>query len=117
MKPDDLDRVLLRETEIVPSSGFARSVMAAVRREAAAPPPIPFPWKRALPGLTAFAVAIVLAFRETAPSASSLAQSHWADGVLRMVGEVQATGAGWALLAMLMTGAGLKLTWELKRRW
>ena len=37
--------------EIVPSSGFTASVMDAVMREATAPPPIPFPWKRALPGL------------------------------------------------------------------
>ena len=46
---DDLDRIL-SETEILPSSGFAASVMAAVRREAEAPPPIPFPWKRFVPG-------------------------------------------------------------------
>src|SRR5206468_12240322 len=31
--------------------GFVASVMDAVRREATVPPPIPFPWKRALPGL------------------------------------------------------------------
>lgn len=48
---DEMDRILSREDEILPSSGFAVSVMDAVRREAAAPPPIPFPWKRALPGL------------------------------------------------------------------
>jgi len=31
--------------------GFLASVMDRVREEAAAPPPIPFPWKRALPGM------------------------------------------------------------------
>ena len=46
---DEFDRIMSEE-EILPSSGFAASVMEAVRREAAAPPPIPFPWKRALPG-------------------------------------------------------------------
>lgn len=46
---DEFDRIMSQE-EILPSSGFAASVMEAVRREAAAPPPIPFPWKRALPG-------------------------------------------------------------------
>ena len=46
---DEFDRIMSEE-EILPSSGFAVSVMEAVRREAAAPPPIPFPWKRALPG-------------------------------------------------------------------
>src|SRR6202043_1907907 len=58
----EIDRILSREDEILPSSGFTVSVMDAVRREAAAPPPIPFPWKRALPGLVvgAFAIALVL---------------------------------------------------------
>ncbi len=49
----EINRILSREDEILPSSGFTVSVMDAVRREAAAPPPIPFPWKRALPGLVA----------------------------------------------------------------
>ena len=48
---EEMNRLLSRDDEILPSSGFAASVMQAVRREAAAPPPIPFPWKRALPGV------------------------------------------------------------------
>lgn len=56
----ELDRMLSRDDEILPSSGFALSVMDAVRREAAAPPPIPFPWKRALPGLVAAGVVLSL---------------------------------------------------------
>jgi hypothetical protein len=57
---DKIDRILSREDEILPSSGFAVSVMNAVRQEAAAPPPIPFPWKRALPGLVAAGLALLL---------------------------------------------------------
>jgi len=57
---DEINSILSREDEILPSSGFAVSVMNAVRREAAAPPPIPFPWKRALPGLVAAVVAFAL---------------------------------------------------------
>ncbi len=53
MDHDDLDRLLSHEPEIVPSSGFTASVMKAVRVQAQAPPPIPFPWKRALPGIAA----------------------------------------------------------------
>ena len=34
---DEINRILSREDEILPSSGFAVSVMDAVRREAAAP--------------------------------------------------------------------------------
>lgn len=43
---------------ILPSSGFADSVMTAIHREAAAPAPIPFPWLRALPGLAAAALLV-----------------------------------------------------------
>jgi hypothetical protein len=60
MKQDEIDHILSREDEILPSSGFAVSVMDAVRREAAVPPPIPFPWKRALPGLLVAGFALVL---------------------------------------------------------
>ena len=57
---EEIDRILSREDEVLPSSGFAVSVMDAVRREAAAPPPIPFPWKRALPGLVVAGFTLVL---------------------------------------------------------
>jgi len=121
MKPermDDLDSVLLREAEIIPSSGFAKSVMAAVRSEAAAPPPIPFPWKRALPGLAALAVAIVWSLIEVfrspvRESASGVPLTHWLDGVVPLIDKAQMFGAGWVLFGLLLTFAGLKLTWHL----
>lgn len=120
MKPDEFDRIVLREAEIIPSSGFAKSVMAAVRSEAAAPPPIPFPWKRALPGLAVFAVAIVWSLtevlrspvRESASVAPS-ALTHWLDGVVPLIDTAQMFGAGWVLLGLLLTLAGLKLTWHM----
>ena len=59
MKPDDLDPWLVDDDAIVPSSGFTASVMEAVEREASMPPAIPFPWKRALPGLAALVVALL----------------------------------------------------------
>jgi hypothetical protein len=46
-----LDAMLASEDEITPSSGFLSAVMERVQEEASAPPPIPFPWKRALPGV------------------------------------------------------------------
>jgi hypothetical protein len=55
-----INRMLAREDEILPSSGFAASVMDAVWREAKAPAPIPFPWKRALPGIVVAAVVLAL---------------------------------------------------------
>jgi hypothetical protein len=50
MDGSKIDEILFSEEEIVPSSGFVTSVMERVLDEASAPPPIPFPWKRALPG-------------------------------------------------------------------
>lgn len=46
-----IDAILATEEELVPSSGFVSSVMERIAEEAAAPPPIPFPWKRAVPGM------------------------------------------------------------------
>lgn len=50
MKDHEIDRILA-ENEILPSSGFTASVMELVHREATETQAIPFPWKRALPGL------------------------------------------------------------------
>jgi hypothetical protein len=46
-----IDRILATEQELIPSSGFLASVMERVQDEARTPAPIPFPWKRAIPGL------------------------------------------------------------------
>ena len=58
MMDAELDRLLGGEEDIQPSSGFHASVMEAVHREATAPPPIPFPWKRAWPAIAAAALAL-----------------------------------------------------------
>ena len=42
-----------RADRIDPTAGFVDSVMAVIQRESAAPAPIPFPWRRAFPGLVA----------------------------------------------------------------
>ncbi len=80
MKLDnDFDWLLSREEPIVPSSGFSDSVMSAVRTQAAEPPPIPFPWKRAIPGLLSACLVLVLflAKASKARSQSSFPQSHF----------------------------------------
>ena len=51
MEPTEIDHILAAEDELVPSSGFLASVMERVQEEAAAPAPIPFPWKIAIPGI------------------------------------------------------------------
>jgi hypothetical protein len=51
VRRETIDHILASEEELVPSSGFLASVMERVQEEAAAPPPIPFPWVRAVPGI------------------------------------------------------------------
>ena len=47
----EIERILAGEEPLIPSSGFLASVMERVQEDAVAPPPIPFPWKRAVPGI------------------------------------------------------------------
>jgi|SRR5579863_1843381 len=121
MRHDDLNRILSAQEEIIPSSGFVSSVMDAVRHDAGAPRPIPFPWRRALPGLCAvgltFAWVVVagstLFMRATATeplparllSALTLILETW-----------KIVGASWLALALVLTFASLKLATSFARR-
>jgi hypothetical protein len=53
MDDKDLERILSSEAHLVPSSGFALSVMDAIREAEAEPPPARFPWWRLAAGVTA----------------------------------------------------------------
>jgi hypothetical protein len=55
MELNRTESILASEEPIVPSSGFLAAVMAQVKEESATPAPIPFPWKRALPGFVLIA--------------------------------------------------------------
>jgi len=58
MKAPELSKtesILASEEPIVPSSGFLAAVMERVIEESAMPAPIPFPWKRAVPGFVLIA--------------------------------------------------------------
>ena len=116
---DEIDHMLSREDEILPSSGFAASVMDAVRREAAAPPPIPFPWKRALPGLAAGGLVLVLVLvagivgiaqmgKATAPQPSMfpLAMPPFFHGGIE-------SAATWTVLSLLVAFVSVKLSMRL----
>lgn len=82
----DIDRALASATDgLLPSSGFAASVMAAIAHDATAPAPIPFPWKRAIPGFAAIVVALALLLATlismaTSAPAASVAPVH-ADAI------------------------------------
>lgn len=108
-----LEAILASEEELIPSSGFLGSVMERVQEEAVAPPPIPFPWKRAIPGILAtigvFAWGAVELFRRGLPALSSttLRLPHLPAALV-----VPVEQAGWVALAL---GASL-LSWLLSRR-
>ena len=113
MKQENLDRILATEEPIVPSSGFVASVMERVRDQAAAPQPIPFPWKRIVPAwLLIVAVigwcAVELARRGLPEMqiTASLAP-HFPAGLTQSI-----TEAGWVAMAL---GVSL-LSWMLSRR-
>ena len=109
----EIDRILATEETLLPSSGFLASVMERVREEAAAPAPIPFPWKRALPGMVVAAGILGAgAFefaRHALPPAGelTLAVPQISVVALRPLEQV-----GWVALAL---GASL-FSWKLSKR-
>jgi hypothetical protein len=124
VEDEEVDHMLSREDEILPSSGFAVAVMDAVRREAAAPPPIPFPWKRALLGLVVGGLVLVftlvagiaamvqLVTTSTIPQVSA---SLPPPGQLGLHGDL-ASAASWAALALLLAFLSVKFSMRLAAR-
>ena len=98
MRDDELDRILGGEEEVQPSPGFHAAVMRAVHREATAPPPIPFPWKRAWPALAAAALVI---------AASPVVPPEAIDAALRAAA---ALGGPWIAVALISTAGSLLLS-------
>ena len=101
-----LDRILAHEDALVPSSGFAASVMDAIQEQAAEPAPIPFPWKLALPGIAALVAAIVIIVRLTASAIQGMGQNSAGASFLSQtnldlaLSSFAHTQAGPALLAL-----------------
>ena len=101
-----LDRILAHEDALVPSSGFAASVMDAIQEQAAEPAPIPFPWKLALPGIAALIATIVIIVRFTASAIQSMGQNSGGADFLPqahfdlVLSSFARTQAGPALLAL-----------------
>lgn len=107
-KPEKLDHILSSDDVLVPSSGFVESVMERVREEAAAPPPIPFPWRRFVPGLVlAFAVLGWCGFKLVRLGLPDLheaflAQSHLSGSLVKPLEQV-----GWVILALGLSFASV----------
>jgi hypothetical protein len=118
VKQDEFDRVFSAEIPIVPSAGFVNGVMEAVHREASAPPPIPFPWKRALPGLAAGMVALavmILGLVKSAvrPAPAAPVQNRLIGALDYAASVTNAYGINWILLAMVITLACMMLSMRL----
>ena len=118
MRDDDLDRILSEWEDIVPSSGFATSVMGAVRRDATIPPPIPFPWKYAAPGLGVAGLALVwvlvglvqfLARKAVVMQVPSLQSSTLVQIMQTMINARN----GWIALVLFVTMVSLKISLHL----
>jgi hypothetical protein len=110
---EPIDRILAAEDALVPSSGFLASVMDRVREEAAAPPPIPFPWMRALPGIL-LAVAVLgwglfelIGYAAQTVRATSFALPH-----LNAASDHTLVSTGWVVLALVVA----LLSWLFARR-
>ncbi len=101
---DDIDRILADEDTITPSAGFLTSVMRAVEREAAIPPPLKFPWLRALPGFLATIAALAVAIWQGIGSLRDPASIALLEEQLRRFAVVAAgMGLQWVLLAVAIT--------------
>jgi hypothetical protein len=113
MREDDLEHVLSNEEDLLPSSGFTASVMDAVRRDASLSPSIPFPWKRALPGLIVAGLALMWVFVGIVELALKAGEAQPApvqptvlDPILRAMISPQ---MGWIALVLLSTIAFVRL--------
>ena len=117
MTNDDIDRILSRAEEILPSAGFTALVMDSVRSEASAPPPIAFPWKRALPGFaaTGFAlVSVLVGLAKIAREALAAPPSVMGPSVIEpFLRTVLHAGVGPVVLALLVSLASVKLSMRL----
>ena len=106
--PGALDQILLEEA-LLPSSGFAASVMEAIEEQATQPAPIPFPWKLALPGLAALLAMVAIIVRLFVTGLSSAATLNLDSAFAQTAGRQ----AGPILLALAAAFVCLLLTQRL----
>lgn len=113
LDPDPLDRILASEEPLVPSSGFLAAVMERVEEESRLPAPIPFPWKRAIPGILlaagVFGWGAVEFVRQAIPAARQVALT---PPQLPAAAERPLEQAGWVAMALAIS----LVSWLLSRR-
>jgi len=109
--PSKIDQILATEQELIPSSGFLATVMERVHDEARMPAPLPFPWKRAIPGIVLATIVFgwgAFEFTRQAIQASrtiSLTQMQIPHSAVQPLEE-----AGWVALALVISFACLRLS-------
>jgi hypothetical protein len=118
---DDLDRILSADDSIVPSSGFAARVMAAVHTEAAAPPPIPLPWRRLAVGPVLIGVAGVVwlvkgSGSSTPVSGAPFRWEHWIEWLAPLQPFVQPLALPLAAVLLSLALAYVSLSYAGARR-
>jgi hypothetical protein len=118
MNPDPIDQILATEQELIPSSGFLASVMESVHEEASKPASIPFPWKRAVPGIvlatSVFGWGAFEFARQAIPAAKTVTFTapHFSVAHFTMNSDRPLVQAGWVALALAASLA----SWLLSRR-
>jgi hypothetical protein len=108
---NDLDRILSGDDDVVPSSAFVSDVMAAVRREASTPAPLPFPWRRVAPGLaicacalTTFLMVGIAQFRAGVETATPVP-----DALVDVIRYASSIDLGWIALALFASFVSTRL--------
>jgi hypothetical protein len=108
-----IDRILAAEEPLVPSSGFLASVMERVQAEAVAPPPIPFPWRRAIPGfLLAAGVLGWGGYEFFHEGIAAVSEISFTPPHLSVALALPLEQAGWVAMALTVS----LLSWLLSRR-
>jgi hypothetical protein len=121
MREHELDQIFSGERHVMPSVKFTKSVMDAVRTEAAAPPPIAFPWLRALPGLAAGLFTsmwiLIEGFHFYAPQPEvTFVLGSGMERLGAWIARADAVGLRWVLVALVLTASCVELTWRMSGR-
>ena len=111
MAPGKIDDILVTEQELLPSSGFLASVMERVHDEARMPAPLPFPWKRAIPGIAlatgVFGWGAFEFARQAIPAARAISGSQLQ---IPATLERPLEQAGWVALALVISFVSMLLS-------
>jgi hypothetical protein len=115
---DELDHMLRTHMnasteQLTPSSGFTQSVMDAIREEATAPPPIPFPWKRLFPAAIALLCAIIGLAMFAGRQTPALPQALSLGSLNLVISTPTATNLMWIALAIGLSLVTATLSFKL----